>query len=58
MAEGLPILYNSVVREIRYSSKGVAVRTDLHEFAGANGLQRHLRLPLKALMKAAEKAMC
>jgi hypothetical protein len=34
MAEGLPVMYNSVVREIRYSSSGVAVRTDMHEFAG------------------------
>eukprot|EP00884_Botryococcus_braunii_P000714 jgi/Botrbrau1/10643/Bobra.53_2s0002.1 len=34
LTEGLPILYNSVVREVRYSAAGVAVRTDLHEFTG------------------------
>lgn len=34
LTEGLPVLYNSVVREIRYSAAGVAVRTDLHEFTG------------------------
>lgn len=34
LVEELPVLYNSVVREIRYSSAGVAVRTDFQEFAG------------------------
>ena len=35
LAEGVPILYNSVVKNIRYSAEGVAVRTaNKHEFTG------------------------
>ena len=35
LAEGMPIVYNSPVREIRHCSTGVAVRTPAHEFRGA-----------------------
>ncbi|KAK9918934.1 hypothetical protein WJX75_008165 [Coccomyxa subellipsoidea] len=34
LTEGLPIMYNSVVKEIRYSKNRVAVRTATHEFQG------------------------
>ena len=34
LAEGLPIMYNSPVQEIRHCATGVAVRTPSHEFRG------------------------
>ncbi|BDA49228.1 Lysine-specific histone demethylase 1 homolog 1 [Coccomyxa sp. Obi] len=34
LTDGLPIMYNSVVKEIRYSTKRVAVKTATHEFQG------------------------
>ena len=34
LAEGLPILYNSPVQEVRHCSTGVAVRTPAQEFRG------------------------
>ena len=34
LAEGLPIVYNSVVTHICYSGKGVAVRTAEREYRG------------------------
>ena len=34
LAKDVPILYNSVVQEVRYCQYGVAVRTATHEFRG------------------------
>lgn len=34
LAEGLPVLYNSVVTEVRCSASGAVVRTHNHEFQG------------------------
>lgn len=34
LTEGLPVVYNSVVKEVLYSKKGVAVRTATQEFQG------------------------
>ena len=34
LAEGTPVAYNSVVREVRCCCGGVAVRTATHEFKG------------------------
>lgn len=39
LTEGLPIMYNSVVKEIRYSKNRVAVRTTNHEFQGKPPMQ-------------------
>ncbi len=37
LLEGLPVMYNSVVKTIQYSAKeGVAVKTATHEFRGAH----------------------
>ena len=35
LAEGLPVLYNSVVTDIAYSDAGVCVQTASHQLAGA-----------------------
>ena len=40
LAEGTPVMYNSVVNEVRYCASGVAVRTDSHEFRG-EGSKNH-----------------
>ena len=42
LAEGVPIMYNSPVREIRHCSTSVAVHTPAHEFRGAIGLESDL----------------
>ena len=34
LAEGLPVVYNSVVTNVTYSAKGVAVRAAGREFRG------------------------
>lgn len=35
LAEGLPVLYNSVVTDVAYSTAGVCVRTASHQVTGA-----------------------
>ena len=42
LLEGLPVVYNSVVKRIRYCAKGVSVSTATHEFKGT-----HLGLLIK-----------
>ena len=34
LAEGLPVLYNSVVTDVAYSAAGVCVRTASHQVTG------------------------
>lgn len=36
LLEGLPVVYNSVVKRIRYCAKGVSVSTATHEFKGTH----------------------
>lgn len=41
LAEGVPVLYNSVVKRIRYCSAGVEVDTDGVTYAGALVVEQH-----------------